>query len=204
MLLVGLTGGIASGKSVVAEMFRRLGAYIIDADAIARDLVKPGSPALQRIVEAFGEEVLLPDGTLNRRLLAEWIFEDPAKRETLNAILHPRIFEEEERQQKAIVARDPHAIIIFDAALLIETRAHEVMDRVIVVYVDEKTQLARLMERDHLSREEALRRIRSQMPIREKLKYADYVLDTTQPFQRVEDEVARIYRELVELEASGH
>lgn len=204
MLLVGLTGGIASGKSVVAEMFRRLGAYIIDADAIARDLVQPGAPALQRIVEAFGEEVLLPDGTLNRRLLAEWIFEDPAKRETLNAILHPRIFEEEERRQKEIVARDPHAIIIFDAALLIETRAHEVMDRVIVVYVDEKTQLARLMERDHLTREEALRRIRSQMPIREKIKYADYVLDTTQPFQWVEDEVARIYRELVELEASGH
>ncbi|MBI5197855.1 MAG: dephospho-CoA kinase [Nitrospirae bacterium] len=201
MLLVGLTGGIATGKSLVSEMFRSLGAHIIDADLLSRDLVKPGSPALTRIVGEFGPEVLSEDGRLNRHLLAEMIFHDPGKREALNAILHPRIFEEEERRRKEIAAKDPRAIIIFDAALLIETGAHELMDCVILIYVNEKNQVARLMERDHLTKEAALKRIRAQMPMKEKRKHADYILDTSHSFQEVEKQVERIYRDLREIEA---
>ncbi len=203
MLLVGLTGGIASGKSLVSEMFRGCGAYILDADVIARDLVRPGLPALDRIVEEFGPEVLLPDGGLNRRLLGEIIFRDPAKREALNGILHPRIFEEEERRRKEIVAGDPRAIILFDAALLIETGAHELMDRVVLVFVNEKTQVQRLMERDRLSREDALARVRAQMPMTEKRKHADYVVDTSQSFQKVQRQVEKICEELRRVEAGS-
>jgi len=203
MLLVGLTGGIASGKSLVSSMFQGLGAYVIDADAIARDIVKPGFPALEKIVDEFGSEVLLPDGNLNRRHLAEAIFRDAGKRETLNAILHPRIFEEEERRRKEIVQKDPQAVIIFDAALLIETKAYELMDRVILVDVDKKTQISRLVQRDHLTRDDALKRIESQMPLREKRKFADYILDTSRSFQQVQEQVEKIFRELQEVEA-GH
>jgi dephospho-CoA kinase len=203
MLLVGLTGGIASGKSLVSGMFRELGAYVLDADEIARDLVKPTLPALDRIVQEFGREVLLPDGTLNRRLMAEVIFKDPGKREILNAILHPRVFEEEERRRKEIARSDPRAVIIFDAALLIETGAHDLMDRVILIYVNEKTQIARLMERDQLTRAEALQRIGAQMPMKEKRKYADYVLDTSRSFQDVERQAARIFKDLRCVESGG-
>jgi dephospho-CoA kinase len=203
MLLVGLTGGIACGKSLVSSMFQGLGAYVIDADAIARDIVKPGFPALEKIVDEFGSEVLLPDGNLNRHHLAEAIFRDAGKRETLNAILHPRIFEEEERRRKEIVQKDPRAIIIFDAALLIETKAYELMDRVILVYVDKKTQISRLVQRDHLAREDALKRIESQMPLKEKRQFADYILDTSRSFQQVQEQVEKIFGELKEVEA-GH
>jgi dephospho-CoA kinase len=181
-------------------MFRGMGAYILDADQISRDLVQPGTPALNKIIEEFGPDVLTEAGRLIRRYLAEIIFQNPEKRAVINAILHPRVFDEEERRRKEIVQKDPRAVILFDAALLIETGAHELMDRVILISVSQKIQVARLMERDHLKRQEALRRIQAQMPMQEKKKYADYIVDTSRSFLEVQQQVERIFKELRDIE----
>jgi len=196
MLFVGLTGGIASGKSVVSGILKSLGVYIIDADLIARDLVRPGLPAWQEIVEKFGREILLEDGNIDRKLLGRMIFKDQEKRKLLNSILHPRIFEEAERQKREIEGRDPDAIVVFDVALLIETGAYKHVDAVILVYADKELQIKRLMERDGYTETEALERIEAQMSGEEKKRYADYVIDTSKPYEDVKKEVVEIVKEL--------
>lgn len=196
MLFVGLTGGIASGKGVVSEILKSLGACIIDADLIARELVKPGLPAWQEIVEKFGRGILSEDGSINRKLLGSKIFKDPAKRKLLNSILHPKIFEEVERQRREIERKDPDAIVIFDVALLIETKAYKHVDAVILVYADRELQIKRLMERDGFTETEALERIRAQMPAEEKKKYADYLIDTSKPYEDVKRQTVDIVKEL--------
>ena len=196
MLLVGLTGGIGSGKSLVAQMFKQLGAYLIDADELAHKAVEPGHPVLNRIVEAFGPEILNPDRTLNRAQLGRVVFDHPEKRELLNSIVHPYVFMEEERQQKEIAHKDPKAIVLFDAALLIETGSYQLMDKVILVTIDRRKQISRIMRRDGLSREEAVKRIGAQMPQAKKKNKADYLIDGGQPPKAVEEEVRRIYEEL--------
>lgn len=196
MPFIGLTGGIASGKSATAGIFKTLGAYIIDADAIARELVKPQLPAWQEIVEQFGRDILKEDGTLNRELLGSIIFRNPARRETLNSILHPKIFDEAVRQRKAIEENDPEAIIIFDVALLIETGHCKFVDKVILAYADEELQIKRLTERNGYTRAEALQRIASQLPAEEKKKYADYIIVTSKPFEEVEQQVAEVFHKL--------
>jgi dephospho-CoA kinase len=199
VILAGLTGGIASGKSLVAQMFKGLGAHLIDADALAHEAVQPGRPALKRIAEAFGTEFLNPDQTLDRKKLAQAVFDDPEKRALLNSIVHPYVFAEEERRRKEIAQKDPKAVILFDAALLIETGAHELMDKVVLVTVDRRTQLKRLMERDGLTREEAQKRIAAQAPMDKKRKHADYLIDGTQPIEAIEQAVEKIYKELQSL-----
>jgi len=199
MLLVGLTGGIGSGKSMVAQIFNCLGAYLIDADELAHEAVEPGQPVLARIVEAFGADVLNPDGTLNRAKLGSWVFQDPERRERLNAIVHPYVFMEQERRCKEIVQKDPKAIILFDAALLVETGSYQLMDRVILVTIDREKQIERIMKRDALSRKEALRRIKSQMPQDQKKRKADYIIDGGRPVKEIEDQAQRIYQELASL-----
>lgn len=198
MSFFGLTGGIASGKSVVAGIFKSLGAYIIDADIIARELVKPGLPALQEIVERFGREILSDDGGLNRKMLGDIIFKDPVKRGILNSVMHIKIFEEAEFQRKEIAKNDPSAIIVFDAALLIETKSYEHLDALILVYSDEELQIKRLMERNGITREEALERIKSQLPVEEKKKYANYIIDTSKPIEDVEQQTREIFNKLKE------
>ncbi|MBI3611080.1 MAG: dephospho-CoA kinase [Nitrospirae bacterium] len=199
MLLVGLTGGIGSGKSQVAQIFKALGAYLIDADELAHEAVQPERPVLKRIVEAFGTEVLNSDGTLDRAKLARLVFADPEKRELLNSIVHPYVFREEERRRKEIAQKDPGAIILFDAALLIETGSDQLMDKVILVTIDRRKQIGRIMKRDGLLREEAVRRIESQMPQAKKKSKADYLIDGGQPLKTIEDQARRIYEELVAL-----
>jgi len=178
-LLVGLTGGIASGKSTVSRQLAELGCRVIDADVLAREVVAPGEPALRAIVEAFGPEVLRPDGTLDRPRLGALVFADLEKRRRLEEITHPAI-----RQRRAAVLAELAAagfdgIVVQDAALLIEVGAHADVDRVVVVYVEPAVQRERLMRRDGLEAVEAERRIASQMPLAEKARLAHYVIDNS-------------------------
>ena len=196
MILVGLTGGIASGKSLVSKLLKELGAYIIDADEIAREVIQPGEPAYQEILPQFGDEILNEDGTIDRSKLGRLVFSDPVKRTLLEGIVHPRVFAIEEARRRQIAQQDPEAVIIFDAPLLIETRAYELMDKVIVVYANPRTQLKRLMERDHLEYDEAKRRIAAQLPIADKRQHADYIINSANPPQEVAKQTEEIYQEL--------
>ena len=196
MLQVGLTGGIATGKSTVSRLFVEWGAHLIDADVLAREAVAPGKPALRKIAETFGREMLRPDGTLDRDRLGKVVFGDPKQLEQLNALVHPYVAVAQEQRSREIAGKDPHAVIIYDAALLIEAGAHTRMDKIIVVTADAQTQLARLKARNHLSADEGKRRIGAQMPLAEKIKVADYVIDGTLPLTRLRKEVQRIYDEL--------
>ncbi|HEY5647934.1 MAG TPA: dephospho-CoA kinase [Nitrospiria bacterium] len=196
MILIGLTGGTGCGKSRVAAIFRQLGGHIIDADEVARDVVRPGKPALKKIRAAFGKSILTSNNSLDRKKLGNIIFLNPKKRSQLNQIIHPYIFREEERRRKQIFKRSPGAVVIFDAALLIETGSYQLMDRNILVTADRNTQLTRIMERDGLSRKEALGRIRAQWPSYRKKKFADYVLDGRLPAGKLKVKVRKIYKEL--------
>lgn len=196
MIKVGLTGGIATGKSTVSRMFVECGAAVIDADVLAREAVAPGQPALRQIVASFGPGTLASDGTLNRERLASIVFKDPAQRARLEAIIHPYVFVEEERRCREVSENNRNAVVIFDAALLIETGAYKNKDQVIVVTADEQSQLARLKSRDHLTEAQARERIAAQMPLSEKVKVAHYVIDGTLPIEQLRKEVQRIYEEL--------
>jgi len=179
MLVVGLTGGIATGKSTVSDMLRNAGATIIDADEIARLVVQRDKPAYQQIVDAFGRDVLLPDGDIDRQKLGAIVFHDSAKKEALNCIVHPRVIAEIEERLQRIEAARPQTIAILDVPLLIEARMHENLTDIIVVYAPEEVQLRRLMTRNRFSREEALARIRAQMSIETKKKFATILIDNS-------------------------
>jgi len=199
MILVGLTGGVACGKSSVARLFQDCGAILIDADVLARTVVERGKPALKDIARVFGKKTLLPDGTLNRPALAKIVFGSPAKLKKLNAIVHPRVAREQARMTREIANQEPRAVVIYDAPVLIEAGAHERMDKIVVVAADEQTQIKRLHNRSHLSKTEALRRIKSQMPLAKKTAMADYVIDGTLSFEQTKHEVQRIFAELKQL-----
>lgn len=196
MILVGLTGGLASGKTTVAQLFQECGAEIIDADQVARTVVEPGRAAWKDIVAAFGKRVLHDDQTLNREALAERVFRNPRQLRLLNRIVHPRVAREQTRLTKDIEKQHPDAVIIYDAALLIEAKAHERMDRVILVTADQRTQIARAYQRDGLSRQDALGRIRGQLSLREKKRFADDVIDGTLPRAQLSRTVRNLYRDL--------
>jgi len=199
MILVGLTGGVACGKSSVARLFQDCGAILIDADVLARTVIERGKPALKDVARVFGKKSLLPDGTLNRPALAKIVFGSPAKLKKLNAIVHPRVAREQARMTREIANQEPRAVVIYDAPVLIEAGAHKRMDKIVVVSADEKTQIKRLHNRSHLSKTEALRRIKSQMPLAKKTAMADYVIDGTLSFEQTKHEVQRIYAELKQL-----
>jgi dephospho-CoA kinase len=199
MILVGLTGGVACGKSSVARLFQDCGAILIDADVLARAVVEPGKPALKAIARAFGKKVVAADGALDRHALAKIVFGNKAKLKKLNAIVHPRVAREQARLAREIAEKEPDAVVLYDAPVLIEAGAHKRMDKLIIVAADEQTQIKRLRNRNHLSRAEALRRIRSQMPLADKTKLADYVIDGTLSYEQTKHEVERIYRELKQL-----
>lgn len=196
MPLIGLTGGLATGKSTIARFFQDCGAVVLDADALARQVVEPGKPAWRDIVRLFGKGVLDPDRTLNRAALARIVFRDPARLRKLNAIVHPRVAREQARLTHEIARKDPQAVIIYDAPLLIEAGAHRRMDRLLVITADRKTQLARLTKRNGLTRAEALRRLRAQMPVAQKVRLADHVLDGTLPRAQLRAKVRLLYEEL--------
>jgi dephospho-CoA kinase len=194
--LVGLTGGIATGKSTVSAMFRELGAEIIDADRLAREVVAPGEPALAEIARVFGSEVLLPDGGLDRKALGAIVFGDPEKRRALERITHPAIRERFVRRLAELEASGFTGVVLFDAAVLIESGNYRNMDHLVVVLNDEPTQLARLMARDGLGDDEALARVRSQMPVAEKAKLADHVIDNSGDRARTAARVREVYAAL--------
>ena len=178
MLRVGLTGGIASGKSTVGRMFSRRGVPVIDADAIAREMVAPGTGGLAAVAEAFGAGVLAPDGTLDRARLGEVVFADPQKRRRLEEILHPRIIEEQDRRLDALGAGGRTAVAVVEAALLVESGGWRRFDRLVVVDCEEGQQIERLRRRDGLDEAAARARLGAQIPLSEKVKLADRVIDT--------------------------
>ena len=177
-LLVGLTGGIATGKSTVAETLRGLGAEVIDADQLARDVVAPGEPALAEIVREFGD-VRNADGSLDRKKLGGIVFNDTARRKRLEAITHPAIRERFVARVAELAARGYEGLVFFDAPVMIESGNYRNMDRLVVVFTDAATQRARLMARDGMAAAEATSRIATQMPVIDKAKLADYVIDNS-------------------------
>lgn len=193
--IIGLTGGIASGKSLVAERLVELGAALVDADLLARQVVAPGEPALEDIRRAFGDAVIEPDGALKRAALAEIIFHDPLARRKLEAITHPRIAQAL-MSRAAELRRAGHTWMIYDAALLVENKAQTWLNGLIVVAVDPDTQLERLMARDHLSPAQARARIDAQMPLAEKLKVADYIIDNNGTRPQTLEQVDELYRQI--------
>ena len=196
-LLVGLTGGIGSGKSLAARFFKEEGAYIIDADELSRDLVQPGKAALKEIVEFFGDFILELDGTLNREKLAKIIFQDINKKKALEVILHPKIIEKEQEEYSIIRANDPSAIVIIDAALLIESGNFECVDKVIVVQSSEEQQVKRILSRSSLTYNQILARIKNQMSLADKNKYADFILDNRLQPEDLMKNVVEIYKKLI-------
>lgn len=196
MFKVGLTGGIATGKSFVTAQLKALGCEVVDADVIARRVVEPGEPAYHDIVREFGVEVLDAQGTIDRAKLGAIVFADAERRARLNAIVHPRVLAAQDAWLTEVERRDPHAIAVVDAALMIEAGGYKRFDKLIVVYCEPEVQLKRLMARNNLSREEALKRINAQMPTSEKLKYADYTVDTSLGFEDTARQVKLLYEQL--------
>jgi dephospho-CoA kinase len=198
ILEVGLTGGIASGKSTVDGMLERLGARVIDADALAHDLLRPGCPERDKVVERFGPGVIGPGGGVDRKALGAIVFADARARADLNAILHPAVRREEARLRETY-RQAGGGIVITDAALLVETGRHVEYDRLVVVACDASLQMARLLARDPgLHATEAERRLAAQAPLAEKMAAADYVIETSGSLSDTEEQVDAVYRHLVE------
>ena len=192
MKVVGLTGGIGSGKSTVVRMFGDLGVHWVDADDVAREVVEPGTPALASIAEHFGQDILQANGALDRAKLREIVFREPAEREWLEALLHPVIREELIRQLHPEQYPLPYVLLV--SPLLLETDQHALVDQVLVVDVPVETQIDRTMARDDNPRDQVERIIAAQMPRDKRLERADHVIDNNRP----KDEVARQVRELHE------
>ena len=197
MILVGLTGGVATGKSTVAKMFKQCGAVVIDADELAHEVVKPGKPAWREIVGLFGKAVLNQDRSLNRQALGSIIFRNPQKRQQLERIIHPRVAREQVRLTNQAARTDPKTVVIYDVPLLFEAGIDKRVGITIVVTADRKTQMARLKKRNGLSHAEAIRRIRSQLPLSKKVRLADIVIDGTLPRQEAMKAIRSIFLDLV-------
>ncbi|MFO0706562.1 MAG: dephospho-CoA kinase [Nitrospira sp.] len=196
MILVGLTGGVATGKSTIAAMFKRCGAVVIDADRLARDVVAPGKPAWREIVRTFGKGILNADRTINRPALGKLVFGHPVKLRRLERIIHPRVAREQRRLTRAAAGHNPRAVVVYDVPLLFESGIDKRVDRIIVVTADRPTQIARLKKRNGLPRAEALRRIRSQIPLARKKGLADHLLDGTTPLAQLAKQVRALYKSL--------
>jgi len=201
MLRVGLTGGIASGKTTVAAMFRAHGARVLEADRIAHRLMAPGQPAYEEIVTAFGKEIVSADGSIDRKRLGAIVFADAARREELNRIVHPRVIAEQEKELARIAAAEPGAVAIVEAALLVEAGYHKQLDKLVVTWCRPEQQLERLQALG-LSREGAERRIAAQLPAEEKRRLADYVIDCSGSLAETERQVEQVWQALQPAAAS--
>jgi len=192
--VLGLTGGIATGKSTVSAILKKAGCVIIDADRIAREVVKKGLPAYRKIIDTFGDNILSPDGEIDRSALGDIIFNDPQKKQLLNRIVHPYVSKETNLQLKHIEKTHPNTIVILDIPLLLEAQIHKALSEVIVVYVPEHTQIKRLMQRDGISETDALARINSQMPIEEKKNLATIVIDNSGTRENTRKQILEIFQ----------
>jgi len=195
-LSFGLTGGVACGKSTVARYFQDLGAYIIDADRIGHELIEPGRDAYQEILDHFGKEILDPGGRIDRKKLGPKVFVDPQQLRLLDAILHPRIIARVQELAAEQQRRNPHAVVIIDAALIFESGIGGTMRKIMVAWCRPDQQLERLMAKTGVSREEAERRIQAQMPAEEKFRRADYRIDCSGSKERTREQVEALYPEL--------
>lgn len=204
MLRVGLTGSIAVGKSFVSSVLTELGAHVLDADLVARQVVERGTEGLSALVEAFGHEILAPDGTLDRTRLGALVFADEPKRRLLNSILHPLIMAAQDEQLKRWEETEPQGVGVVDAALMIESGGYKRFDKLVVVHCRPELQLERLMRRDGFSREEAERRISAQMPQAEKLRHADFAVDTSGDHEDTRRQTRAIYKQLKALAAASN
>ncbi len=199
MLKVGLTGSIAVGKSFVVGVLAELGCHVLDADQTAREVVAPGTPGLKALIEGFGDEILREDGTLNRIRLGAIVFADEARRLALNSILHPFIIAAQDDQIREWEPQTPNGIAVVDAALMIESGGYLRFDKLIVVHCRPEIQLERLVSRNVLLPEEAQRRIAAQMSQDEKMKHADFLIDTSGGFESVREQTEAVYRQLITL-----
>ncbi len=202
MLKVGLTGGIATGKSTVARMFQEHGIPVVNSDLVAREVVEPGTEGHKLVVEAFGKEILNPDGSINRKRLGELVFSDPQKRKRLEEILHPlitrRMGQKLEALEKAGVP-----LVVVEVPLLFEKGLQRSMDFTVVVRAPEKVQIKRLMQREGLSKQQALKRIKSQMPLEDKVKMADFVIDNSGDLEATKKQVSHVIKHLMEMARAG-
>ncbi|EAD7602722.1 dephospho-CoA kinase [Listeria monocytogenes] len=185
---IGLTGSVATGKSTVSNMIQQVGIPLVDADIAARKVVEPGTEGLKEIVAYFGEEILLADGTLNRAKLGEIIFKDKEKREKLNEITHPRV-KDYMLEARERFFRAGEELVFFDIPLLFESHLESLVDQIVVVWTTPETELKRLMERNNITKEDALRRIESQMGIDEKARKADFVIDNNESLEKTQKQV---------------
>lgn len=195
-MIMGLTGGIASGKSTVSTLFVNKGARLVDADAIAREVMLPGSPVLAAAVRYFGNGILLPDGAMNRAKLGEIVFKDAEARQVLNDLTHPAIRQEIKDRMYRMEQEEPKRLIIVDIPLLYESRLEDLFQEIVVVYVPPEIQLARLMERNGLSYEQAEGRLAAQMDIEMKRSKASYVIDNSLDLTHSELQVATLWDRL--------
>ena len=198
-ILVGLTGGMGSGKSLAASYFKELGAYIIHADLLSQQLAAPHQPAWEEIIAEFGSEYLNPDKTLNKSKLAVEVFQNDKKRNALEGILHPRVIAEEQKIYSDRQRIDPEAIVIIESALLIESQNYKNVDKVIVVQSTQELQIQRVVNRDGNPSISVKNRLKSQMPLEEKLNYADYVLYNISGRDQLKSQAQRLYSELKDL-----
>lgn len=189
-MIIGLTGGIASGKSTVSGLLVSKGARLVDADVIAREVMLPGHEVLAAAVKQFGSEILFPDGTLNRGKLGDIVFRDPAALQTLNNLTHPAIRQEIKERMNSMEQEEPERLIIVDIPLLYESGLENLFHEIVVVYVPREVQIARLMERNGLSLEEAEARLNAQMDIETKRNKADYIIDNSGDLAHTEQQVA--------------
>ena len=196
MLNVGLTGGIACGKSTVAQMFVLLGAHLIDFDKLAHEVQETGRPAWKEIVRYFGKDILNQDETIDRNRLAQIVFTDKKELEALNNIVHPLVFNLWQERLDKIKIKEEHAIILSDIPLLFEGKMQDLFDLTILVLISPEEQICRLMARNNLSRNEAQIRLKSQMPIADKIGLADIVIDNQGNVSQTKEKVAKIWRQL--------
>jgi len=196
MLKVGLTGSIAVGKSYVLEILRELGAFVLDADQTAREVVAPGSKGLALIAEKFGRDVLTDAGELDRAKMGALVFADEAKRGLLNSIVHPLVFEAQNEWLAEKERENPRGVAVIDAALMIESGGYKRFTKLIVVWCEPQIQLQRLMLRNNLSEAEALKRIKAQMPQEEKKRFADFLIDTSAGFENTRQQTIEVFEQL--------
>ncbi len=196
LIVAGLTGGIASGKSTVARMLAAAGARVVDADRIAREVVQPGRPAWQAVRTRFGDGIVRPDGNLDRDKLGRWVFRDPVLKRDLEQIVHPFVFRQMATEVKRLAAAHPGTVVVLDIPLLIESGLHRVLPLTVLVHVPEAVQLTRLIRRDGLAAADARARIRAQMPIDAKRAHADVIIDNTGSLESTRRQTAAFYRRL--------
>jgi dephospho-CoA kinase len=204
MLRIGLTGGVATGKSIVGQELSRLGCSVLQADELGHAVLLKGGEAYESVVEAFGREILSPDEEIDRRRLAGIAFHDETKLKLLNSLVHPAVISLEEAWMRQVENAHPHALAVVEAAILIETGSFRRFDKLILAVCEEEQQIERAMARDGATREEVRARIRRQMPLRDKKRFADYLIDTSRTMDDTIQQVERLYKSLRSVNACGN